>query len=157
MNGLDQKIRCGNKEYDASTWNPIIVAIARKNSAMLELLFDSPKTEPNFHILNCLSKPYTKEDQKLRVFDQFKRIRRECFALKLSIRSFDEATFKFLWNENNLFWNMGHFFVLLQTLMKCNWEQGVKLLTQSTISKVIFMSSVTSVDDFIDTVDLLRD
>jgi hypothetical protein len=71
--------------------------------------------------------------------------------------NFDEATFKFLWNENNLFWNMGHFFVLLQTLMKCNWEQGVKLLTQSTTSKVIFMSSVTSVDDFIDTVDLLRD
>ena len=110
-------------------WNPILIAIGRKNCTLVETIFDSPKTEPNFHILNSLSKPYTKEEHKLRVFDQFKRVRRECFAVKLAIRNSDEATFKFLWNENNLFWNMGHFFVILQTLMKCNWEQGVKLLT----------------------------
>lgn len=52
---------------------------------------------------------------------------------------------------------MGHFFVILKCMIKSDWEQGVKLLVSSTTSKVIFMSSVTCVDDFIDSVDILRD
>jgi hypothetical protein len=37
------------------------------------------------------------------------------------------------------------------------WEQGLKLLVKSTTTKVIFTQSVTRVDDFVDTVDILRD
>jgi len=41
--------------------------------------------------------------------------------------------------------------------MKYAWEAGLRLLIKSTTTKVIFNQSVTRVDDFIDTVDLLRD
>ncbi len=65
---------------------------------------------------------------------------------------------------------MSHFFVILKLMMKygksitfngqvsnAGWEQGLKLLVKSTTTKVIFTQSVTRVDDFVDTVDILRD
>ncbi len=62
---------------------------------------------------------------------------------------------------------MSHFFVILKFMMKHGksinnatgggWEQGLKLLVKSTTTKVIFTQSVTRVDDFVDTVDILRD
>jgi hypothetical protein len=61
---------------------------------------------------------------------------------------------------------MSHFFVILKLMMKYGksdkvsnggWEQGLKLLVKSTTTKVIFTQSVTRVDDFVDTVDILRD
>jgi hypothetical protein len=42
-------------------------------------------------------------------------------------------------------------------VMNAGWEQGLKLLVKSTTTKVIFTQSVTRVDDFVDTVDILRD
>lgn len=54
-------------------------------------------------------------------------------------------------------WNMSHFFVVLKFIMKYAWEAGLRLLIKSTTTKVIFTQSVTRVDDFVDTVDLLRD
>jgi hypothetical protein len=61
---------------------------------------------------------------------------------------------------------MSHFFVILKLMMKYGksdkvsiggWEQGLKVLVKSTTTKVIFTQSVTRVDDFVDTVDILRD
>jgi hypothetical protein len=63
---------------------------------------------------------------------------------------------------------MSHFFVILKLMMKYGksttnkissggWEQGLKLLVKSTTTNVIFTQSVTRVDDFVDTVDILRD
>ena len=69
-----------------------------------------------------------------------------------------------------MLWSMSHFFVILKLMMKYGkssasngkvsnggWEQGLKLLVKSTTTKVIFTQSVTRVDDFVDTVDILRD
>lgn len=71
----------------------------------------------------------------------------------------DEAMFKYLWSSDmcSMLWNMGHYFMLLKAVMKYNWESGVRLLLQSTTTKVIFVSTVTNVDDFIDTVDVLAE
>ena len=64
VTGLTGTHKFGQKEYHLYSWNPLLLAISKKNCQLLELLFDHPKTEPNFHILNALSKPYTQEDQK---------------------------------------------------------------------------------------------
>lgn len=50
---------------------------------------------------------------------------------------------------------MGHYFVLLRKIIKYNWEEGLQILATSTTSKVIFLSTVTNIDDFIDTVEIL--
>ena len=76
--------------------------------------------------------------------------------MKLAILNQDEPMFKYLWTEEcSLLWNMGHYFVLLKLVMKYNWDIGMRILLQSTTAKVIFLSSVTNVDDFIDTIDAL--
>jgi hypothetical protein len=89
----------------------------------------------------------------------------ECFALKLAVLNQDEAMFDYLWTDQSLCWNLSHFFIILQAMMKYNqkppqvggWEAGVKKLLSSPTSKIIFLTSVFKVDDFIDAVDLLRD
>ena len=53
-----------------------------------------------------MSKPYSKEIQKDKIYDHFKRLKRECFALKLAILNRDVEIFKYLWSEHRLFWNL---------------------------------------------------
>ena len=102
-----------------------------------------------------MSKPYSKEIQKDKIYDHFKRLKRECFALKLAILNRDVEIFKYLWSEHRLFWNLGHFFICVKYIIKSGWQEGIKLIITSTSTKVYFMS-VTNVDDFVDTVDLVR-
>lgn len=45
----------------------------------------------------------------------------------------------------------------MKLIIKTGWEQGVKLLLSLTLSKVVFLSTVLSVDDFLDVIDLMRD
>ena len=52
---------------------------------------------------------------------------------------------------------MAHYFVVLKSIMKYNWDVGVRILLQSSTSKVIFLSSISNVNDFIDTVDFLSE
>ena len=51
---------------------------------------------------------------------------------------------------------MGHYLYILKIMIQQKWEEGVKSLVQSATSKVIFVSSVTTLDDFLDMVDVLR-
>ena len=51
---------------------------------------------------------------------------------------------------------MGHYLYILKIMIQQKWEEGVKSLVQSATSKVIFVSSVTTIDDFLDMVDVLR-
>ena len=95
---------------------------------------------PSFHKINCLSKPYSLDEQKKKIFDYKKRINRECFALKLAILNQDDATFKYLWNGSRLLWNFGHLLVCLSKMVRNQWDSGIKLFLGSPTSKVIFMS-----------------
>jgi hypothetical protein len=45
------------KNYEVTTWNPILIALASKNLELVKYLLAS---FPNIHCLNCLSKPYSK-------------------------------------------------------------------------------------------------
>lgn len=42
--------------------------------------------------------------------------------MKLSIMNKDLKTFELLWTDNILLWNMAHYFIVLQAMMKYNWE-----------------------------------
>jgi hypothetical protein len=115
------------------------------------------ETYKNIHRLNMLSKPYTKEKQKQVIFDHQKRLKRECFALKLTILNNDEESFKYLWGgEMRTFWNLGHLLMCLKQIIKVGWERGLTLIFSATTSKVIFMSVNTSVGDFTAVIDLLQ-
>jgi len=81
-------------------------------------------------------------------------MKRESFALKISILNNDEYTFKFLWDQSN-FWNMGHFMICLEYIIKSSWEDGLNILLASTTSKIIFMSVHNS--DFIIVIEHLRE
>ena len=140
------------KRYESSAWNPLLHAIAAGNLEVVKVLFE---LIPSFHKLNCLSKPYSLEAQKEKIFDHSKRLKRECFALRIAIMRKDEEMLKFLWNENKLLWNLGHFFVCLKGIMKGAWEKGLKILLVSSTSKVIFLSINTKPSDFIDVLDML--
>ena len=50
------------------------------------------------HLGNTLSKFYSKEKQAKVAFDQNRRLKRECFALKLAIYNKNESMLKFLIN-----------------------------------------------------------
>ena len=57
------KINAGSyaKEYnEIYLWNPILIAIATKQSPIVKYLFEHI---PNFHKVNSISKPYSKEHQ----------------------------------------------------------------------------------------------
>ena len=133
-------------------WNPLLLAIASRHLNVVKVICEKVKS---FHRLNCLSRPYDLETQKRIVFDHNKRLKRECFGLKLAVLNKDEEIFKYLWskNENRILWNLGHFFYLMKILVKSNWEQGLRLLVGSTTSKVLIMS-VNTVKEFVDVVDL---
>jgi hypothetical protein len=132
--------------------NPLLLALAKKHTDVAVLLFEQVK---GFHRLNCLSKPYPLERQKLLVFDHTKRIKRECFALKLAILNKDEDAFTFLWHDLRTYWNLAHFFVCLKAINRAGWEEGLRLLLESTTSQVIFLSVNSSCDDFVDVIDML--
>jgi hypothetical protein len=136
----------------ADIWNPLLIAIGAKRVNIVKLLFHQV---PCFHRLNCLAKPYSLEDQKKLVFDHSKRLKRECFGLKLAILNEDEEMLKFLWNDLRIYWNLGHFYVSLKAILKREWDMGLKILLASTTSKVIFMSINTSSADFADVIDML--
>lgn len=78
-----------------SGWNPLLIAVAQQNVQLVQMIGEQVK---GFHKVNCLSKPYNLEEQKQMVFDQKKRMKRECFALKLAIRNRDSEMFKVIWN-----------------------------------------------------------
>lgn len=84
------------KSYDVSRWNPVLLAIVKGHHNVLQFLYEN---EPVFHKISILSKPYDSKIQKLKAFDHSKRLKRECFALKLSIYNQDETLFKFLWSS----------------------------------------------------------
>ena len=80
------------KTYDSiKIWNPLLLAISQKHLTIVKLFFDKV---PHFHKTNALSKPYSLKEQKEKVFDCAKRIKRECFGLKMAILNQDEAMFK---------------------------------------------------------------
>lgn len=127
--------------------------MASKNLDAVKTLFECV---PLFHKLNCLSKPYSLEAQKEKVFDHSKRLKRECFALKLAILNRDDETLKYLWNEHRVLWNLGHFFVCLKAITRGAWEKGLKILLASSTSKVLFLSVNTSPEDFISIVKVFK-
>jgi hypothetical protein len=90
------------------------------------------------------------------VFDHSRRLKRECFGLKLAIKNRDEEMFKFLWNDLRTLWNLGHFFVVTKALVKAEWDIGVRMIFASSTTKVIFMSVNSSTSDFVDVLDLLQ-
>jgi hypothetical protein len=51
------------------------------------------------HLVNVLSKPYSPKEQISRAFDHAKRIKRECFGLKLAVLNRNELMFKLLWED----------------------------------------------------------
>ena len=140
------------KHYSTDTWNPLLLAISQKHTDIARLIFSSV---PYFHKICCISKPYAVEEQKGKVFTFNKRLKRECFSLKHSILNRDLETLKFLWHENRLLWNLGHFFQCLRYIMRSNWVEGLHLLIQSTTTKVLLMS-INNLDDFLETLDILN-
>jgi hypothetical protein len=52
----------------------------------------------------------------------------------------DEPMLKYLWNDNRIFWNIGHFLVSLRNLVNNEWDAGIRLFLSATTSKVLFMS-----------------
>lgn len=105
----DIKIRSGTydkSDYEVEQWNPILLAIARKHASIVKYLFENV---PYFHHLNAISKPYSDEKQKELIVNQNKKLKRECFGLKLSIMNKDSNTFRYLWITNSMLWNIGHF------------------------------------------------
>ena len=96
-----------------------------------------------------MSKPYTKEEQKEKVFHFERRLKRECFGLKLTILNRDEKIFKFLWTENRILWNLGHLYYCLERIIKYEWIEGIHELFKSTTSKAIFMS-INDPENFVD-------
>ena len=126
--------------------------MAGKQEAILKTYWEQVKT---FNKINCMAKPYSKEQQQQMTFDGVTRVKRESFCLRLAIMNHDDKIFKFLWNENRLLWNLGHFIVCIQQIIASNWESGLKLLLASTTTKVILMS-VNTVADFVEVVELLK-
>lgn len=92
------------------------------------------------------------------IFDHSRRLKRECFSLKLAIKNQDEEMFKYLWSSGEMrtFWNLGHFIVSLKQIVKMGWERGLQVMFSATTTKVIFMSVNTSSTDFADVIDLLQ-
>ena len=110
---------------------------------------------PSFHKINSISKPYDLELQKKKIYHHNKRLKRECFGLKLAILNQDISMLKFLWNDNRILWNLGHVFLCLKIIIRCDWEQGLRLFLGSTTTKVIFMS-INNFIDFVDCIDLIK-
>lgn len=52
----------------------------------------------------------------------------------------DQKIFEFLWDKQQILWNLGHFIMCLKYIVTLNWDIGLKLLFGITTTKVIFMS-----------------
>lgn len=68
--------------------------------------------------------------------------------------------FSYLWLDQGSklsVWNLPHYFYCLKLIFQRSWLDGLKFLVSSSTSKVIFLSSVTSADAFLEVADHLRD
>lgn len=106
---------------------------------MLEKLATS-RGRGHIHFKNTLSKPYNKDKEKSTEFTQFKRIKRESFALKLAIYNKNSDMLQFLINGSqnsekdepisqlSQAWSLANIMQAIHWIVKIKWSEGLKKL-----------------------------
>ena len=139
------------RSEETALWNPLLLMIAMKQERAIER-FILTRGARYLHFAGCLSKPYSAQRQAKKAFAHSKRIKRECFGLKLAIYNKNENILAFLIDGQSLsdeelccdqmaqIWNLGHILQAIKIILKVQWAQGLRRLFQLQRVKTIVKS-----------------